>query len=209
MGRAHTQQSPISKMRIGLFFGSFNPIHLGHTNIAQTLIKQGTVDHVLFIPSPQSPVKPKSQLAPALCRYEMVRLAIQDMPLCSVSDIEFQLPQPNYTIDTLHELKKVYPNDHLFLLIGEDNFHSFHRWKAYTHILQMCTLLVYPRKKGAFVAPHWLQEEHHILYSSGSSLFTISSTDIRSRIRKGLSLPDDLLDPCVYEYIKSHTLYLH
>ena len=118
--------------RIGLFFGTFNPIHIGHLIIANHLVEFSDLDEVWFVITPQSPFKTKQSLLDDHHRYQMVYEAVQDYPQLKPSKIEFDLPQPNYTINTLVHLDEKYGKDHQFsLIMGEDNLKSFHKWKNY------------------------------------------------------------------------------
>ena len=132
-------------MQIALFFGSFNPIHQGHLVIAQAALTQNLVDEVWFIISPQNPFKNADELLDEQSRLQMVNLSIQSQPQFKACDIEFTLPKPNYTINTLNEILKHYPSETFKLLIGEDNLVHFHLWNDYQDILIQVELLVYPR----------------------------------------------------------------
>ena len=127
--------------RIGLFFGTFNPIHIGHLIIANHLVEFSDLDEVWFVITPQSPFKTKQSLLDDHHRYQMVYEAVQDYPKLKPSKIEFDLPQPNYTINTLVHLDEKYGEDHQFsLIMGEDNLKSFHKWKNYETILELYSI---------------------------------------------------------------------
>lgn len=136
-------------MEIGLFFGSFNPIHTGHMIIANLVKETTSVDEVWFIVSPQNPFKKNKRLLHEFDRLDMVRAAIGDDYSFKVSDIEFNMPKPSYTIDTLTLLSEKYPEHHFRLIIGEDNLASFVKWKNYKMILKYFGLIVYPRPNAA------------------------------------------------------------
>jgi nicotinate-nucleotide adenylyltransferase len=130
---------------IGLFFGSFNPIHVGHLIIANHIAEYSQVDEVWLVVTPHNPHKKKDTLLADHHRLTMVNLAVEDYPKLKSSDIEFKLPQPNYTVNTLAYLKEKYPNYHFSLIMGNDNLNTFHKWKNYEVILQNHHLIVYPR----------------------------------------------------------------
>ena len=130
---------------IGLFFGSFNPIHVGHLIIANHVAQLESIDEVWLVISPHNPHKKKESLLPDLNRLYMVNIAIEDNNKLRASDIEFKMPQPSYTIDTLTYLKEKHPDYKFNLIMGADNLRSFHKWKNYEVILKEHKLLVYPR----------------------------------------------------------------
>ena len=133
-------------MKIGLFFGSFNPIHIGHLIIANTIYEYSDLNEIWFVVSPQNPHKRDSKsLIHEFDRLDMVELAIEDQPNFKALDIEFRMPKPNYTIDTLTYLQEKYPDHKFSLIIGEDNLTSFTSWKNYHMILDHYGLIVYPR----------------------------------------------------------------
>ena len=129
-------------MKIGLFFGTFNPIHVGHLILANHIAEYSDLDQVWFVVTPHSPFKIKSSLLEDHQRLEMVYLATKDYPKLKQSDIEFKLPQPNYTINTLTYLEEKYPDDEFALIMGEDNLKSFHKWKNFEVILEVLALAV-------------------------------------------------------------------
>ncbi|MBS1486154.1 MAG: nicotinate-nucleotide adenylyltransferase [Bacteroidetes bacterium] len=132
-------------MKIGLFFGSFNPIHIGHLAIANIMAENTDLKKVWFIVSPQNPLKPSKGLLHEFDRYDMVKAAIADNYKFEVSDIEFLLPKPSYTIHTLTHLHEKFPDKEFKLIVGEDNLENFTRWKNYQQILDQYGLYVYPR----------------------------------------------------------------
>ena len=133
------------KSNIGLFFGSFNPIHIGHLIIANYMINFSDLTEVWFVISPQNPFKEKKTLLSEHHRLELVRIAIEDNNNLKVSDIEFKLPQPSYTINTLTYLQEKYPKKKFSLIMGEDNLKTFHKWKNYEEIIKYYELYIYPR----------------------------------------------------------------
>ena len=134
------------KEKVGLFFGSFNPIHNGHLMLANYLAEYGGLDEIWFVVSPQNPFKDKKSLLADRHRLYMVEMAIKDDERFQVCDIEFYMPQPSYTIDTLTRLQERHPNTDFYLICGMDNIESFKKWKNYEAILQYHHLMVYPRK---------------------------------------------------------------
>jgi len=135
----------ISSQKIGLFFGSFNPIHLGHMIIANIMAENTDLQKVWFVVSPQNPFKPSKGLLHEFDRYDMIKAAIADNYKLEVSDVEFNLPKPSYTIDTLAVLTEKYPAKSFKIIIGEDNLANFEKWKNYDVILDNYGLYVYPR----------------------------------------------------------------
>ena len=132
-------------MKVGLFFGTFNPIHIGHLTIANHIAEYSDLDQVWFVVTPHSPFKKKNSLLDDHQRLEMVYQAVKDYPKLRQSDIEFNLPQPNYTINTLVHLEEKFPDHEFALIMGEDNLKSFHKWKNYQLILELHDIYVYPR----------------------------------------------------------------
>jgi nicotinate-nucleotide adenylyltransferase len=134
------------KTRAGLFFGSFNPIHSGHMMLAAYMLHFTDLNELWFVVSPQNPLKEKTTLLADYHRLEMVYKAVDDYPGFRVSDIEFRMPKPSYTIDTLVRLEEKHPNHVFSLICGADSLQSFTKWKNYGQILSNYRLLVYPRK---------------------------------------------------------------
>lgn len=172
-------------MKIGLFFGSFNPIHIGHLIIANYMAENTDLDKVWFIVTPQNPFKKDTQeLLHDFDRLDMVRAACFENDKFDVKDIEFHLPKPNYTANTLIHLQEKYPKYQFSLIIGEDNLASFHKWKNYEAILEHYTLSVYPRE-GA--KPTELKQ-HKNVHMAEAPLLNISATFIRKCIKEGKSV---------------------
>jgi nicotinate-nucleotide adenylyltransferase len=166
-------------MQIGLFFGSFNPIHIGHLALANYFTEFANLNEVWFVVSPQNPFKEKAQLLHQNNRLHLVELAINNHPKMRSSNVEFSLPQPSYTVNTLAHLKEKYPTYNFSLIIGEDNLHSFNKWKNYEYILENYTLLVYPRPGSIKSKFH----THNNVKLLDAPLIEISSTFIRSAIK--------------------------
>ena len=186
-------------MNIGLFFGSFNPIHVGHLIIANTMAEQPALDQVWFIVSPQNPFKKKSSLLHEFDRMQMVRLAIADNPSLNASDIEFHMPKPSYTIDTLAYLTDKYPQHRFRLIMGEDNLQHFHKWKNHEVVLSDFGLMVYPRPNATF--PEGWKSHPNIQWVEAPEV-DISATFIRKAVQAGRSIKY-LVAGEVEDYIKS------
>jgi nicotinate-nucleotide adenylyltransferase len=190
-------------MTIGLFFGSFNPIHTGHLIIANTMLEYGKLSEVWFVVSPQNPFKISSGLLHEFDRFEMVRLAIHDNFKFRASDIEFQLTRPSYTIDTLTYLQEKYPMHQFRLIIGEDNLQQFPRWKNYEKILDYFSLLVYQRPT---VLPSTLMNHPKVTVVEAPQ-FDISASFIRNAVKAGRSIKY-LVPQGVEEYIKDKKFFI-
>jgi len=171
-------------MKIGLFFGSFNPIHIGHLIIANTIADSEEVNQVWLVVSPQNPFKKNSTLLHEFDRYDMVRLAIADNEKLNVTDIEFHLPKPSYTIDTLTYMQEKYPQHEFKIIIGEDNLKGFEKWKNYAKILEYYEILVYPRPNSATTSFHTHQKVKFVK----APLIDISATYIREKIHNNQSV---------------------
>jgi nicotinate-nucleotide adenylyltransferase len=189
-------------MKIGLFFGSFNPVHTGHLIIANAMTEQTDLEQVWFIVSPQNPLKKSNQLAHEFDRYDMVQLAIEDNPKLKVSDVEFKMPKPSYTIDTLIYLQEKYPQHHFYLIMGSDNLASLHKWKNYEQILQQFHIVVYTRPGDE----HCELLEHANVYAIQAPLLDISATYIRQLIKNEKSVRY-VVPPAVIQYIEQKKLY--
>lgn len=195
-------------MNIGLFFGSFNPIHIGHLILAQTFLNEGPVEQVWFVVSPQNPFKQRSpELAFPWQRLEMVQIALQSYSNLLPSDVEFGLPLPSYTVDTLAFLSTNYPQYHFYLLMGADNLPDFHKWKHYETIYQNYPVYVYPRKvNNTCIKESWLRSHYPAMHYLNAPLIEISSTYIRKLRKHGKSIRFFVPD-AVLQYIEKHHLY--
>lgn len=188
--------------KIGLFFGSFNPVHVGHMIIANYMATQTDLKQVWFIVSPQNPLKKKQSLARDYDRLHLVRLAIGDNLKLRASDIEFGLPKPSYTIDTLTHLREKYPDKQFVLIMGGDNLATLHKWKNYELLLRDYEIYVYRRPEAA---PGELAEHEHIRLFDAPQMH-ISATYIRNCVKEGHSIRYLVTEP-VFEYINSSNLY--
>ena len=189
-------------MKIGLFFGSFNPVHVGHLVIAGYMANHTDLKQLWFIVSPHNPLKNKDDLIHMYDRLEMAKLATENAGNIRVSDIELNLPRPSFTIDTLIHLKEKYPEHTFSLIMGSDNLQSLKKWKNYEMILRDYHILVYPRP--GYEASEF--SDHPSVTMTDTPLMEISSTFIRKSFKEGKSIrffvPDTVLD-----FIESKNLY--
>lgn len=190
------------KKKVGLFFGTFNPIHIGHCVIAQYMQEYTDLDEVWFVVSPHNPHKKKSTLLDDRQRLHMVNLAIGDHYQLRVSDVEFSLPQPSYTATTLAYLSEQHPDHHFNLIMGADNLKSFPRWKNYEAILENHELYVYPRV-GDFESD---LANHPKVHLTQAPIMEIASTDIRQAIKEGKDV-SYMLPPSVWNYVDQELFY--
>ncbi|HLU51211.1 MAG TPA: nicotinate (nicotinamide) nucleotide adenylyltransferase [Flavobacteriaceae bacterium] len=172
--------SLIKMKHIGLFFGSFNPIHVGHLIIANHIAEYSEVDEVWMVVTPHNPHKKKETLLADHHRYAMVEIATRDFPKLRPCDIEFKLPQPNYTVNTLAYLTEKYPEYRFSLIMGTDNLNTFHKWKNYEVILQNHHIIVYPRTAESTMDNDFTN--HPKVTFIDAPLMEISSTFIRKAI---------------------------
>lgn len=189
-------------LKIGLYFGSFNPVHIGHMAIANFMVEYAGIDQLWFVVSPQNPLKRKENLLNDIDRLEMVHLAVDDDFRFRVSDIEFRLPKPSYTIDTLTHLSEKYPDHHFSIIMGSDNLESLHKWKNADAILENYGIIVYPR-------PGFNKESivnFHNVTIADAPLMEISSTFIREAIKEGKNMRH-FLPPKVWDYIDKMGFY--
>lgn len=194
-------------MKIGIYSGSFNPVHEGHIALCDYLVKEGVVDEVWLIRSPLNPLKAHAAdaLAPDEDRQKMLELAItghQGMKVCCIEDT---LPRPNYSVNTLQALQKLFPGEEFHLIIGMDNWLIFDRWRAYDTILKDFHLIVYPRPGYEFSTNEQLKDlTEHVQFVEAPQ-YDISSTEIREAIARDEQ--PKLIDAKVLSYIKENTLY--
>ncbi|MFV5696835.1 nicotinate (nicotinamide) nucleotide adenylyltransferase [Flavobacterium sp. ZT3R17] len=191
-------------MKIGLYFGTFNPIHVGHLIIANHMAEHADLDQVWMVVTPHNPLKKKSTLLDDYHRLQMVHLATEDFPKIKPSDIEFKLSQPNYTVNTLVYLQEKFPNYEFSLIMGEDNLKSLHKWKNYEAILAHHEIYVYPRLSSE--AENLMFKDHPKIHMIDAPVVEISSTFIRDNIKKGKNV-QPLLPPKVWEYIDHNNFY--
>lgn len=191
-------------MKIGLYFGTFNPVHIGHLIIANHIAEHTDLDQVWMVVTPHNPHKKKSSLLDDRHRLEMVHLATEEYDNIRPSDIEFSLPQPNYTVSTLVHLYEKYPMHDFALIMGEDNLCSLHKWKNYEVLLQNHDIYVYPRISDR--KPTEELASHPKVHYVGAPVIEISSTFIRDNIKEGKNIKP-LLPLKVWEYIDHNLFY--
>lgn len=184
---------------IGIFGGSFNPIHKGHVALARQLLRRAQLDEVWFLVSPQNPLKPQSSLLDDNMRLEMARLALKDEPCLVASDYEFQLPRPSYTWNTLQHLSKDYPQHRFTLIIGADNWQLFSRWRNSRDILANYSVVIYPRD-GYPVDETTLPPNVRLVKTR---LYNMSSTLVRQLLAERKSVRR-YLHPKVIDFIKEN-----
>ncbi|NLO72399.1 MAG: nicotinate-nucleotide adenylyltransferase [Porphyromonadaceae bacterium] len=189
---------------IGLFFGSFNPIHLGHIALAGYIFEFSGVDEIWFIVSPRNPLKEQKELIDEQLRLRMIELAIEEKEYLKASDIEFDMPKPSYTINTLQALSENNEEDNFILIIGSDNMVIFDQWKDYQKILENYSILVYPRKGFDYEPFEEIYPDMHIMEEA--PFFEISSTEIREMIKNKQDAAK-WLHPEVYRFILENELY--
>lgn len=191
-------------MKVGLYFGTFNPIHTGHLIIANHMAEYSGLDQIWMVVTPHNPLKKKSTLLDDHHRLQMVFLATEDYPKLKPSDIEFRLPQPNYTVNTLAHLQEKFPTHVFSLIMGEDNLNSLHKWKNYEVLLQNHHIYVYPRISTDAVNPEF--ENHPHIHMIDAPVVEISSTFIRNGVKEGKNV-QPLLPHKVWQYIEHNLFY--
>jgi len=194
-------------VKVGLFFGSFNPIHIGHLIIANTVKGYAELDQVWFVVSPQNPFKSSKSLLSDVDRLKMVELAIEDNFELRASNVEFSMPKPSYTVDTLTYLKERYANHHFSLILGSDNLNHFHKWKNYQEILNHYGIIVYPRPSTEIEKTKEEIKNHPAIRMVEAPLIDISATFIRNCIKNDISIKY-LVHDSVAEYIEDKKYYL-
>jgi len=201
--------------KIGLFFGTYNPIHVGHLVIANHLANYTELDEVWLVVSPQNPLKKKDSLLQDYHRLALVRVAIEDNPKLKASDIEFSLPIPSFTSNTLAHINERYPDYSFALIMGEDNLRTFHKWKNYEDILNNNRIYVYPRvlteqEKEATLAKvdvdNGLRKHQNVSMCDDVPVMKISASFIRSAI-KGKKDVNYLLTQPVFKYLTEMHFY--
>lgn len=192
-------------MKVGLYFGTFNPVHTGHLIIAAHMAEFSGLDQVWMIVTPHNPLKKKSTLLDDYTRLELVRLAIADYPKIKASDIEFKLPQPNFTINTLVHLEEKFPDHEFALIMGQDNIDSLHKWKNFELILERYDIFVYPRIASGPEEKSGLASHARVRFIE-APIVEISSTFIRNSLAARRN-PKYLMPEKVWHYIDHNNLY--
>lgn len=190
-------------MKIGLFFGSFNPIHIGHLILANHIQQFTDLQQVWFVVTPRSPFKVNESLSDDYVRLEMVNLAIEKFPYLRASNIEFNLPQPNYTVHTLVHLREKYPEHEFSLIMGEDNLTHLHKWKNSDFLVKEYDIFVYPRLHKDIKPP---KVDLSRICKIEAPIIEISSTFIRKNIALGRNL-QPMLPEEVYKYVDRNNLF--
>lgn len=201
-------------MKIGLYFGTFNPIHIGHLIIANHMAEHSDLEQIWMVVTPHNPLKQKNTLLDDYQRLHLVFLATEDYPKIKPSDIEFKLSQPNYTVNTLAHLKDKFPQHEFSLIMGEDNLKSLHKWKNYEFILDNHDIYIYPRLEAKSRTGETISEEaenldlknHPRIHKIDAPIFEISSTFIRENIKNKKNIKP-LLPEKVWEYVDHNNFY--
>ena len=191
-------------MKVGLYFGTFNPIHIGHLIIANHMAEFTGMDQVWLVVTPHNPLKKKSSLLEDHHRFEMAFLATESYDKLKPTDIEFRLPQPNYTVHTLAHLEEKFPTYEFSLIMGEDNLNSLHKWKNHEVILQNHDIYVYPRINTEIAKEELINSPK--IHRVDAPVIEISSTFIRKSIKAGKNIRP-LLPQNVWEYIDHNLFY--
>ena len=203
-------------MKVGLYFGTFNPIHIGHLVISNYMAEYTDLDEVWLIVSPQNPLKKKASLLEDIHRLAIVREAIEDNPKLKVSDIEFNLPKPSYTATTLTYLQEKYPKHQFSLIMGEDNLRTLHKWFNHEVILKNHSFYVYPRvlteqeeielQEMSTLPENNFKKLPNVHICSDAPIMKISATFVRNAIKEGKDIRYLLTDP-VRKYIDEMNFY--
>lgn len=191
--------------KVGLFFGSYNPIHIGHLILGNYILENSDLEELWFVVSPQNPLKNKATLLDDYIRLDMVNLAVKNYPKMRASNIEFSLPKPSYTIDTMTYLREKFPDNMFCLIMGEDNLGSLTKWKNYEKLLDQNQIIVYPRvfeekKKESDYIQH---ENIHLIQAP---IIELSATEIRTMLKDGKNVRP-MLPPEVFEYLDGSSFY--
>jgi nicotinate-nucleotide adenylyltransferase len=191
-------------MRIGLYFGTFNPIHIGHLIIANHMAEFSDLDEIWLIVTPHNPHKQKSTLLDDHHRLYMVQLAVDDYPKLKASEVEFKLAQPNYTVHTLSHLTDKYPQHQFSLIMGEDNLYSLHKWKNYEQILANHAIYIYPRIFNKHTETIKIESEN--IFKIDAPIIELSSTAIRAGIKANKNMRP-MMPEKVWQYVEHNLFY--
>ncbi len=193
----------MNRSKVGIFPGSFNPIHIGHVVLANYMREFTYLDEVWFVVSPHNPLKKAESLLDDDIRLHMTQLALADFDNLSVSDIEFSLPRPSYTFNTLEKLSETYHDKEFTLLIGSDNWTTFHKWKNYNLLLGKYKIIIYPRLGHTVTLSESTPKSVQLV---DAPIIEISSTFIRESIKNGKNIRA-FLPAKVYDFIQENKLY--
>lgn len=191
-------------MKIGIFGGTFNPIHIGHAIIANFIAQNSCLDAIWFMVAPQNPLKAGACGASDIDRIKMVEMVARKIDKVTTSAFEFSLPRPSYTYNTLLELKKRFPNDEFYLIIGGDNWQNFDKWRNHDEIIRDFNIMVYPRHGFETVIP---EEYGNRVKLIEAPIIELSSTNIRAALKEQRNM-NFFLSNEVYEYILENKLYI-
>ena len=191
--------------KVGLFFGSFNPIHIGHLILANYILENSDMAELWFVVSPQNPFKDKKSLLSDHNRLDMVQLAVKNYPNMRVSNVEFSLPKPSYTIDPLTYLKEKYPAHSFALIMGEDNLKGLSKWKNSDKLIENYQIIVYPRLfEGEKQEKEFSKHDHISMINA--PIIELSATEIRNMIKNGKNVRP-MLPPEVFDYLDGSNFY--
>jgi len=197
-------------MKIGCYFGTFDPVHVGHMIIARYMLEYTDLEQIWLVVTPHNPLRTLDALSPDVDRSEMVKRAVEDDPDLLVCNIEFDMPKPNYTADTLAHLSKDHPKDQFVLIMGEDNLRKFPKWRDHDRIAENYEIYVYPRALTEGEVPeenlHDAYKDHRNVHFYNAPVLHISATMIRESARAGKDVRY-LVTPPVYQFIKENKLY--
>lgn len=191
------------KKEIGIFSGSYNPIHNGHLMMANYMCEFTTLDEVWLIVTPHNPLKSRKDMLDEQVRLKMVELAVEKYNKIKASDLELHMKRPSFTINTLEKLSNEHPECNFSLIIGGDNWSFFDKWKDYKRIIDNYKIIIYPRHEAKVIIPESLKETIHLV---SAPIIEISSTFIRQSIKEGKNVKA-FLPPEVYDYIEINNLY--
>lgn len=191
--------------KIGIYGGTFNPPHIGHLHVAETAQKAAGLDAVVFVPSGYSYMKSSEDMTSPFCRLMMTSMAVEKEEKFYVSDVEQRRPGPSYMIETVEELKEVYKDDSLFLIVGQDALEQMPSWYEYEKLISMIKLIVIPRGDSPVKVPPEMRESIYVICSESATV-NLSSSQIRNMAKKGLPF-SHLVPDGIYEYVIRHHLY--
>ena len=191
------------KMKLGIFGGSFDPVHLGHLLVAQAAVEELGLARIFFIPAAQSPFKPENKPAPDAARLQLLRLALASKTNCEVDDQEIRRGGISYTVDTLRDYAKRFPGAELFYLIGADNVAKLPEWREPAELARLAQFVVVPRPNQPAVE---FPQPFHGKFLKGFPL-GVSSSQVRERVKAGLPI-ENLVPAAVAEAIRNNRLYL-